>query len=540
MDASISQRVLIADAESLRLAPADAPPQQAWWPVGNATFHELVALVYAAYDDVYVRSDGALRAAVSSDQHFVQFLIQHAHALLVRRVCQERGVSIVASGASRSYYDPDWEALASTFERSRTGAPSLSPLRTARRRLKNRHAPTWARLLPTRRFERAWFLGALTDIGSETMAARKLVADFPVVEELLAVRSPARTLVGRKRFLPFFTDAVTRLAARLAEGWQIELPVERIADTWSRRCATLAGDFEYLTKRSRWPRTILVGAPGNPYTRIAAHAGRAMGAKVMVLQHGHNPGFTALREMCELEFSIADEYVCLTPGMLRALTALAANHMPRGRKAPRFASLDSPYFEQVRERSQARPREARTATVIGFPAGKATRYSYGWGEFLPIKIGQELTVIRALRARGYKVVYQPHPESRAALRDVIGPHVDEFRDGSFEATASEPELVVFTHPFTTTFCLAVAGTGAVLLFDAEGRKWTADILDAVRRRVGIVSGRFDEDSRYHFDAPQLDQALRDAAGRATAPDFFRLCLSREGTDAAEMPPREVA
>ena len=261
------------------------------------------------------------------------------------------------------------------------------------------------------------------------------------------------------------------------------------------------------------PRQLWTGTGGQLWGRILRHAVQRAGGTVT--GHDHSIGLAHLQyhgrmlndfESCDRFMTYSDTHAqslqrnvnpdLQIPTIMPEIVALPAD--------PHVASHEKEHAD--RNSKPARPSSVRT---VMYPMSFYNGERMHLGVTIPdiVQVDWEARLFAEMRRWGYRVIHKPHPGSVTkappAFVDELGV-IEVLKP--FESVMHDADVLIFTHPQSTTFAAALVADRPIVLIDFGMFVWWKEAKDLIERRCAVVQGWFDEQNRAHVNWDELQAA----------------------------------
>lgn len=509
--------VLQGDAHAVAVEGTENWVKTFFMPVSESEFRDMRRQVYQALEGANESLSSPWNDLLFSDLRFVDHLISFLYAEIIRERCKASGTRIVTSPGALSPFAAHWRDRGDDFSDLSKPTTFRRARQVRRRFLHCSYLPLFRRAVGSLRQSPVWSLGAIHRPKREYLAQYGLLCDFPSLKGMVAAK---HTTVpgGERQARSIIHDALANLDRTLGETFGVRIDVPGIVDVWLRRLKALHPAYESMRQNASGCSRLLVAGTGNAVIRATALGAKKADLTVTGFFHAHQAGYTKEREFCYTELGVCDEYVCATEKAAESLTDLARQFPLTRDNNIEFVPQKTMYYRSLWEQHHGRniTTESDTVMVVGFPMN-GIRYSYGVGLFDLLRLDFEIRLAKLLKARGIRVLYKPHPETRGIMRGLMGPYVDCVVMEPLEQVYAKGGTLLFTHPFTSTFGFSLCTGANIVILDAIGTIWTPAIRNLLEDRCAFVPMDFDDRGRLRVD----DEVLIEAIGKAPGKNDYR-------------------
>lgn len=281
---------------------------------------------------------------------------------------------------------------------------------------------------------------------------------------------------------------------------------------------------------------VLVGAAPKMLGRSLAWLYRERGRQVWRFSHGGDRAFYDDDHWGLSEFPYCDRYMCYGSGEAEALALrYREDRTIRPQETP-------PVFMPVGMRRQQSIYEDMHAAPPAPADRKRIRVLYANSSFLGERAahvpGVSLTdihfadlqvwLLKQMRARGFEVVFKPHPKDVLSAAALFEGLTDEIEQRPFDPRNHDIDVYLFEYAGSAFFD-ALASTRGVVLIDPGLRPFDRTNEPYLRKRCEIVPAPADEMNRHRPDPDALVDAIERAAQvRACPEDFAQRFLYSDG------------
>ncbi|MCW0234950.1 MAG: hypothetical protein OJJ21_15220 [Ferrovibrio sp.] len=291
---------------------------------------------------------------------------------------------------------------------------------------------------------------------------------------------------------------------------------------------TLAGVgkvyMDSLEAKARWlPGHFWANSLGPFHNRVMARSVARHGGESAAFDHGTGAGWWILPARTLVEYAAATRFITFTAAQAKRETAdidpqLLADesHVCQIEPAPGAAAFQA--IPTLPPQTLAGPRKIMYVSTL-YPGEK--------GEIVPVpsdlvQVDWQDRLFGHLRSRGHKILFRPHPESRATPPDALmQAHEAELVQDVLEISLTKADLLLFDWPQSSAFVSAVRSGRPIVLVDLGVIPIAPEARASLERRVAIVSAGFDGKNRISCAWSDLDEAILKASERARDTSFVR-------------------
>jgi hypothetical protein len=288
------------------------------------------------------------------------------------------------------------------------------------------------------------------------------------------------------------------------------------------------GDFKRIEAMGLGRRMGAVLAGGTPkhIGRLIAWHYREKGREVYRFAHGGERAFYNDYAWALAELPFCDRYF----GHSRAEAENLMARRAAGRMAPAgppelvFDSRGSARHQRLRARAPARSGKARTGAIMYVAGGYLGEAA---GDFPsrkppdPLYLDWQISLLRALRDLGYRVITKVHPKGVLREAALLTPFSDGIEGGSFDPSRYAVDAYLFDFAGAAFFDALASNTGVVLI-DTGVRPFDSRASADLSERCALVRCQRDERDRFRVDRLALAAAVERAHEIGAGPEaFFR-------------------
>lgn len=236
-------------------------------------------------------------------------------------------------------------------------------------------------------------------------------------------------------------------------------------------------------------------------------------AEVQTIGFPHGNTFATCYDTIHIEsdgLSIVSHLQASTKGQAKLLSDLAINHGENFRLAqvaPPQESLYKDLYTQLKK--EPHPQKIETVMLIGFPTTDVFYPSFPAHHALS-QFHLEISLMKLLRKKGYRILYKTHPASIVDIKGVFDKYADEIVLEPFEAIYQKADCILFPHSRTSTFGFALLTSKPIVLINTENTMWHPDVIADLKKRCRIVNAKTDERDRICFDDKTFIDAIDEA------------------------------
>jgi hypothetical protein len=261
--------------------------------------------------------------------------------------------------------------------------------------------------------------------------------------------------------------------------------------------------------RKHKPKTLLTTGLGSEVYRLFCAAWRCAGGEVIGFVHGHSycnsymPGII-------IYLSLVNQYITLSEGH-KGLLQHAKEDFSCGLKTGNITSIKQEYYYHLYNKLQGNKpvQNIKKIMLIGFPMSNF--YYCGFpGGFAFAQLDMELRLVKLLRAKGYYIMYKPHPVTMNEIEGVFDNYVDDIVEDRYENVYDIADCVMFGDYSTTTFGFSLLTNRPIVLIDVKGNYHFPKSFELLNKRCSIVMAELDESGRINFDENAVLNAVEES------------------------------
>jgi hypothetical protein len=285
-------------------------------------------------------------------------------------------------------------------------------------------------------------------------------------------------------------------------------------------------DFDQLQAMKLEQRmgTMLVSGTPKHIGRLFAWYYRDQGQEVHRFAHGGERAFYDDYAWGLAELPFCDRYFTHSQDEAENLSRRRAE----GRMAPAgppelvFDSRGSVKHQRLRELAPKHPAKTKTGTLMYVAGGYLGEAA---GDFPsrkspdPLYLDWQISLLRALRDLGYRVITKVHPKGVLREAGFLAPFSDGMEEGSFDPNRYEVDAYIFDFAGSAFFD-ALASTTGVVLADTGVRPFDSHALADLGGRCAIAQCEQDERGRFRIDPAALSAAVESACEIGAGPEVF--------------------
>jgi hypothetical protein len=480
------------------------------WPISDAEFGRLAAVVWDAYLDGVAELTGREQDAFKADIVLPNFLLQHLHLSSAAARLRQSSSDVPYGRHVSAHLTPDWEALGQAF-----APPPSAPSRLglgmgalAKNWILNASAPLPARLAACLGRADTWALGSRSPLRAAYQAQTGTVCQYLTLDDLLPAAPAASAAMGAG-----IHRAVRNCVEKINVGAQrllgVSLDAESVAGAWMRRLNDLGALMGGTDAIDALPAQLLLTNLGQPSYRAVALAMRRRGVEIVGFHHGTNMGGQPFRVGSIVDLLPVDCFVVPSNACLRWRRDLYAHSRVSELHQARFEHVAQPHYRQWLDdgRRVRLPRQIQSVMIVGFPPNWL-RYPHLAGHWALAQLDVEIALIKSLRAAGFAVLYKAHPEWEGQLKHLFAGLDCEFVGGHLETLWQRADAFVFSRISSSSFGFALCTNRPIVLLDVDSQDWVADAYALLARRCRMVPASIGESLRIGFDEMALIDALR--------------------------------
>ena len=479
------------------------------WPVANNTFDQLYRGILDPYYACLAEASDYISDILLADTAFLEYLVQVAHYDLVKQFSKSSGTKLHSTEMSQQLLCPDLKVAGSYYNRV---LRNKGKFRRARRIYRNiRYHPQSPNFSLSFLSSNCWSFGSIGSVWMQDEFLRESGKSYSFYDwddtSWVAESILARGNNGLKVDKPILS-ALFDLCAELRRNMmrlEIHLDWNIIEESFANRLSTLYQIYEAIMTAKKLPASVLVAAENDPRRKIILNALQRRGVPVVGMLHG-DPIYGIYRKSDTIATSMSHVGKYLTPSETTAalyteLYGKSAMHT----KEIVFEHFPTNYLNRVfilnRKNNQVELNN-KNVMIVGFPMN-VTRYPDDSGLFFYEKLQQEIRLAIALRKCGQTVIYRPHPDRLLHVSDVVRPYVDRISLEPFSEAMCDVGTIVFTHPTTSTFGVALlTNKNIILLEDGRRDQWSERGLELLRKRCHFI--KVSRDSLGQPEIPQKE------------------------------------
>jgi hypothetical protein len=270
------------------------------------------------------------------------------------------------------------------------------------------------------------------------------------------------------------------------------------------------------------PRKIWTGTGGYIWDAILRNATLfTLNGKATGHDHGAGLGHVDNPVMGLSEFWGCTDFICLNNNQGTEMSNRASSWHHLDKSIPNIRGIKGSNQSQYTEHAKFLTNTHKTKTIIVL----ATLYGGDrvWmGPCSPdvVHVDWQARLIGHLREWGYNVILKVHPETPVMPPEALEKLGAVIRKEPLEDMMSEGDMVLFDCLYTSVFRSVISTNIPMVLVDFYGHPWTNKAKGLVEKRIGFLSGKFDEQNKKDVDWDALKEAIEHSGSKCNNAEFF--------------------
>ena len=262
-----------------------------------------------------------------------------------------------------------------------------------------------------------------------------------------------------------------------------------------------------IIEKKKFVKKLWTGSGGAVTTRILRLTTLINKGYVVGHDHSHGQGMFKNKINSLLELPFLSEFVTRTESHKKSLLSeMRKTYI--NYKNIKIRLMDDGKKIKIRK---IQKKQRKTVLLVSTPYNIDTSFLDPL-PFPSLMLDWELRLFKYLEKKGFTPVYKPHPESKINTEQLFiknGYHVSNKR---FEEIFSDFSLLIFGSPNQTSFFNSLKTDIPILIIDLGFKKWHPQALKILKKRVGYIKTKFNQNNKVILDWKGLKRELNKSEG----------------------------
>lgn len=252
---------------------------------------------------------------------------------------------------------------------------------------------------------------------------------------------------------------------------------------------------------------LFIGGNNNIYSRSLSLSILLTGGKVAAFHHGH-PLVHETDFVSTIDLPLVTHFYHYKSTTANLLKKNLTNYPTPNLNIPQIEGCDTKYYYHIwqKEFNKSQNKEIKKIMIMGdsFPR-EPVIYSY----YLSSSqiLFYEYNLINILKAEGFNVIYQKHPDGYLKNRKITFYNDIEISYDTFEKNLDRADVIIFFQTRSSTFGPALCTNKRIILVDTGLEFIHPEMYNPLSQRIEIVKGYYDERNRFTVNKEELLNAL---------------------------------